>query len=166
MSAFPATDPRYAEILAARGGPRAHGRKDHQWVRVSRHFCQQYRHRPADSQRLPLFLDRLASKNPTTAPRAQAHCAVDSYAVCWSPEWRSWRDDAVAPTAPKDGEDGLAARKQASVSGQPPRMEAHAHVLVHAHGASEQTNAAWREAEAKLKDQIMLRHYSPKTRQA
>ena len=39
-------------------------------------------------------------------------------------------------------------------------------VLVQANGASEQTNAAWREVEAKLKDEIMLRHYSPKTLQA
>jgi integron integrase len=45
-------------------------------------------------------------------------------------------------------------------------MEAHAHVLVQANGASEQTNAAWREVEAQLKDEIMLRHYAPKTLQA
>jgi len=87
--------------------------------------------------------------------------------VFLSPEVRSLRsDDAVAPTAPNDGDDGLAARTQERVSGHSPRMEAHAHVLVQANGAREQTNAAWREVEAQLKDAILLRHYSPKTLQA
>jgi hypothetical protein len=45
-------------------------------------------------------------------------------------------------------------------------MEAHAHVLVQATGASEQTHAAWRAVEATLNDDIMLRHGSPKTLQA
>jgi integron integrase len=45
-------------------------------------------------------------------------------------------------------------------------MAAHAHVLVQATGASEPTNAAWRAVEAKLTDEIMRRHYSPKTLQA
>ena len=45
-------------------------------------------------------------------------------------------------------------------------MEAHAHVLVQANGARDQTHAAWQEVEAKLKDEILLRHYSPKTLQA
>jgi site-specific recombinase XerD len=77
------------------------------------------------------------------------------------------RDDAaVAPTAPEDGEDSLAARKQASVLGPSRMMEEQALVLVQADGASEQTNAAWREVEATLKDEILLRHYSPKTLQA
>ncbi len=47
-------------------------------------------------------------------------------------------------------------------------MEEQAHVLVQANqatGTSEQANAARREVEAKLKDEIMLRHYSPKTLQ-
>jgi site-specific recombinase XerD len=42
-------------------------------------------------------------------------------------------------------------------------MEAPAPVLVQAAGASEQTHAAWRAVEATLTDDIMLRHYSPKT---
>ena len=54
MSAFPATDPRYAEVLAARQVPREQWRNDHTWVRFSLHFCQKYRHRPADSTSLQL----------------------------------------------------------------------------------------------------------------
>jgi hypothetical protein len=87
--------------------------------------------------------------------------------VFLSPQVRSLRDDdAVAPTAPEDGEDSLAARQQESVLGPSPRREEPAPVLVQANGASEQTNAAWREVEAKLKDEILRRHYSPKTLQA
>jgi hypothetical protein len=136
-------------------------------VRFSLHFCQMYRHRPADSTSLPLFIGKLASKGQTAAQRAQAQCAVEYDSVFLSPQVPSLRDDdAVAPRAPKDGEDSLAARKQESVIGPSPRREEPAPVLVQANGASEQTNAAWREVEAKLKDEILLRHYSPKTLQA
>ena len=167
MSAFPATDLRYGEVLAAKRVPREQWRNYHKWVRFYLHFCQKYRHSPADSKSVPLFLGKLASKGQTAAQRAQAQCAVDYDSVFLSPQSRSLRDDdAVAPTVPKAGDDGLAARTQERVSGPSPRMEEDAHVLVQAHGASEQTNAAWREVEAKLKDEIMLRHYSPKTLQA
>ena len=167
MSAFPATDPRYGEVLAARGVPREQWRTYHKWVRFYLHFCQKYRHPPADAKILPLFIGKLASKSQTAAQQTQAPCAVEYDAVFLSPEVRSSRDDdAVAPTAPKDSEDGLAASKQESVIGPSPRREEQAHVLVQGDGASEQTNAAWHKAEAKLKDEILLRHYSPKTLQA
>jgi integron integrase len=166
MSAFPAPDPRYGEVLAARQVPRDQWRNYHKWVRFYLHFCQKYRHNPTESKSLQLFMGKLASKGQTAAQRAQAHCAVDYYAVFLSAEVPSWRDDAGAPTAPKDGEDGRAARKPESVIGPSPRMEERAHVLVQANGARDQTNAAWREVEAKLKDEILLRHYSPKTLQA
>jgi hypothetical protein len=45
-------------------------------------------------------------------------------------------------------------------------MEAHAPVLVQANDARDQPHAAWQEVEAKLNDDILLRHYSPKTLQA
>jgi hypothetical protein len=167
MSAFPATDPRYGEVLAARQVPREPWRNDQKWVRFSLHFCQKYRHRPADSKSLQVFLGNLASKGHTAAQRVQAPCAVDYDSVFLSPEVRSVRDDdAVAPTAPNDGDDGLATRTQERVIGHSRRLEAHAHVLVQAKGAKAQTNAAWRAVEAQLKDAILLRHYSPKTLQA
>ena len=167
MSAFPATDPRYGEVLAARRVPREQWRSYHTWVRFSRHCCQTYRHSPADSTSVQLFLGTLAAKGHTAAQRAQAPCAVEYDAVFLSPEVPSVRyDDAVAPTTPKDGENGIAARKQERVIGHSPRMEAHAPVLGQANGARAQTNAAWREAEATLNDDIMLRHYAPKTLQA
>ena len=167
MSAFPDTDTRYAEVLAARRVPREQWRNYQKWVRFYLHFCKKYRHRPADSTSIQLFIGKLASKGQTAEQRAQAQCAVEYYSVFLSPQLRSLRDDdTVAPTASEDGEDSLAARKQESVIGPSRMMEEQAHVLVQANGASEQTNAAWREVEAKLKDEIMLRHYSPKTLQA
>jgi hypothetical protein len=167
MSAFPVTDTRSGEVLAARGVPREQWRNDQQWVRFSLHLCQKYRHRPADSTSLPLVRGKLASKGQTAAQRAQAPCAVEYDSVFLSSELPSLRDDdAVAPPAPKDGEDGLASRQQESVIGPSPRREEPAHVLVQANGASAQTNAAWREVEAKLKDEILLRHDSPTTLQA
>jgi hypothetical protein len=112
MSAFPVTDTRYGEVLAARGVPREHWRNYQKWVRFSLHFCQMYRHHPADSTSLPLFLGKLASKGQTSEQRAQAPCAVEYDSVFLSPQVPSLRDDdAVAPRAPKDGEDSLAARK-------------------------------------------------------
>ena len=167
MSAFPNTDARYTKVLAARRVPRQQWRNDHTWVRFSLQVCHAYRHRPADSMSLQLCIGQLASKGQTAAQRAQAPGTVEYDSVCLSPEWRSLRDDdAVAQTAPNDGEDGLAAKKQESVIGQSPLMEEPAHVLVQANDASEQKNAAWRTVEATLKDNIMLRHYPPKTLQA
>ena len=167
MSAFPDTDTRYGEVLAARRVPREQWRNYQKWVRFYLHFCNKYRHLPADSKSLQLFIGKLASKGQTAEQRAQAPCAVEYYSVFLSPQLRSLRDAAaVAPTAPKEGEDGLAARKQECVIGQSRMMEEQAHVLAQANGAREQTNAAWREVEAKLKDDTMLRHYSPKTLQA
>jgi len=136
-------------------------------VRFSLHVCQKYRHPPADSTSLELFLGTLASNGHTAAQRAQAPCAVAYDAVFLSPELRSLQNDnAVAPTAPKAGDDSLAARTQERVRGPSPRMEAHAHVLMQATGASEQTNAAWQAVEATSNDDIMRRHDSPKTLQA
>jgi hypothetical protein len=167
MSAFPDTDTRYAEVLAARRVPREQWRNYQKWVRFYLHFCTKYRHRPAAFTSLQLCIGKLASKGQTAEQRAQAPCAVEYDSVFLSPQVRSLRDDdAVAPTAPKDREDSPAARTQERVIGPSRMMEEHAHVLVQANGAREQTNAAWREVEAKLKDEIMLRHYSPKTLQA
>ena len=127
-------------------------------VRCSRHCCQTYRHRPADSKSVQLFLGTLASNGHTAAQQAQAPCAVDYDAVCLSPEVPSLRHaDAVAPPAPNDGDDGLAARTPERVSGHSPRRVAHAPVLVQAHGARAQTHAVWRAVEATLDDDIMRR---------
>ncbi len=76
-----------------------------------------------------MFLEKLASKGQTAAQRAQAQCAVQYDAVRLSSEGPSWRDDAGAPTAPKDGEDGFTAKKPESVIGASQGMETQAQFL-------------------------------------
>jgi hypothetical protein len=68
MSAFPDTDTRYGEVLAARQVPREQWRNYHKWGRFYLHFCHKYRHRPADSKSLQLFIRKLASKGQTAEP--------------------------------------------------------------------------------------------------
>jgi hypothetical protein len=155
---------KYAEVLAAREVPRDPWRNYHKWVRFYRHFCHKYHHPPANAKSLPLRIGKLASKSQTAAQQAQAQCAVEYYSVFLSAQSRSWRDDeAVAPAAPQDGEHGLVARTQQSMTGPSRIMEEPGQAFGQAKHASEQSNAAWREVEATLKDEIMLRHYSPKT---
>jgi hypothetical protein len=167
LSAVPATDPRDGAVLAARQVPREQWRHSHTWGRCYRHFCRQSRHRPADAESLQLFMGQLASEGQTAAQRAHAQGAVDYDAAFWSPEVRALRDgDTVAPTAPQDGEDGLAARKQERVIGRARMMEEQAQVLRQANGAREQANAAWRAVAATLNDERLRRHASPKTRHA
>jgi hypothetical protein len=62
MSAFPDTDTRYGEVLAARRVPRDQWRNDQKWVRFYLHFCQKYRHHPADSTSLQLFIGKLVPR--------------------------------------------------------------------------------------------------------
>jgi len=166
LSAFPTPDPKYGEVLVARQVPRHQWRNYHKWVRFSRHCCQKYRHHPADAKTLPLFLEKLAAKGQTATQRAQAHGAVEYYSVFLSPQVRSWRDDAAAPTAPKDGQGDISASKQGSVTGQSPRMQEHTHLLAQSDGTRDQLNAAWEAVEGQLKAEILLRHYSPNTLQA
>jgi hypothetical protein len=64
-----------------------------------------------------MFLGQLAAKGHTIEPQTPAPGAVDDDSVFWSPHLQSLQDDAVAPTAPPDGEDALAARTQARVIG-------------------------------------------------
>jgi hypothetical protein len=164
LRAVPATDPRDGAVLAARQVPREPWRHDHTWGRCSRPCCQQDRHRPADAKRLQWCMGPLASTGQTAAPRAQAQGAVDYSAVCWSPAGRSWRaDDTVAPTAPQDGDDGLAARKPARVIGRSRMMEDQAQVLMQAKGARAQPHAAWRAGAATVNDDRLRRHASPTT---
>lgn len=166
LSAFPTPDPKYGEVLAARQVPRHQWRNYHKWVRFSRHCCQKYRHHPADAKTLPLFLEKLAAKGQTATQRAQAHGAVEYYSVFLSPQVRSWRDDAAAPTAPNNAEDGSTVKEPESVIDAYQVREAQARFLTPANGTRDQLNAAWEAVEGQLKAEILLRHYSPKTLQA
>src|SRR5690606_19110888 len=135
---FPTPDPRYGEILAARQMPRDQWRDYHKWVRFYLHFCQKYHHPAADSKSLTFFIEKLASKRQTAEQQAQAHCAVDYYAVFSSPELRSVPyDAAVVPAVPNDGDDGIAPRTQDGGIGQSAMMEEQALFRVQPTGATE-----------------------------
>ncbi|MDZ7413077.1 MAG: hypothetical protein ONB15_06015 [candidate division KSB1 bacterium] len=148
---------------AGAAGTRA---ESHKWGRCYLHFCQKYHHHPADAKRLPLFLEKLAAKGQTATQRAQAHCAVDYDSVFVSPQVQSWRDDAAAPIAPKDAEEGSTAKEPKSVLGAYQVREAQAQFLTPATGTRDQLTAAWEAVDGKLKAEIRLRHYAPKTLQA
>jgi hypothetical protein len=112
-------------------------------------------------------MEQLAATSQTVAQRAQAPCAGEDDAVCLLSEAPAWRDDdAITPTAPPDGDEGLEARKPDSGSSHSRRREAHAPVPVQAKGSNEQTQAAWRAVATKGSDDRRLRPDSPKTLQA
>jgi hypothetical protein len=167
MSDVPDTNTRDGGVFAARRVPRDPWWNDHTWVRFSLHICHQYRHRPAQATSLQMCIGQLGSKGQTAEQRAQAPCPVSYSSVCLSPLWRAWRDhDAVVPSAPQDGADGLAAMAQESGIGPSRMREEPAPVLVQAYGASAQPHAAWREVDATVNDDSMRRHDAPKTLQA
>ncbi len=64
MSAFPDTDTRDAEILAARRVPRKPWWNDQTWVRFSLHCGHTYRHHPADATSLQLSIGKAGFERP------------------------------------------------------------------------------------------------------
>jgi hypothetical protein len=46
-------------------------------VRFYLHFCEKYQHIPDDMQSIPLFIEKLASKNQPVHQREQALTAVE-----------------------------------------------------------------------------------------
>jgi integron integrase len=115
----------------------------------------------------PLFIEKLASKRQTAVQQAQAQRAVEYYSVFLLSEARSRRDDAgVVPMAPPPSQDALTIRPAAGRSSPAPGREQGTPVPIQTNDANDRTNAAWPVVEAKLKDEILLRHYSPKTLQA
>ena len=72
MGSFPQIDPRYGKVLASRQVPRKEWNEHQKWGRYYLHFCSKYRHAPDDSESIPLFIGKLASKNQTSAQQDQA----------------------------------------------------------------------------------------------
>ena len=164
MDAFPAPDPRDAEVLVAKQVPRPQWRNDDTWVRFYLHVCQTV---PPPSRRFrePAVVPRNTGvERPhgrTAGPGTQARltrtpCACRRGDARGETTTRSHRPRRTTEQTAR------AARKPEHIIGPSPRMEAQAPVLAQANGANAQTNAAWREVEAKLTDET-LRHDSPKT---
>jgi hypothetical protein len=122
-------------------------------VRFYLHFCNKYGHQPGDPGSLPLFIAKLASKGQTVKQQAQAQRAIGYYRILLSPsiepmgKAQSETMEPVAPIAeviPTVTKDVLPPAKKKPDPIQDP----------------------WQEVADKLKEQIMLRHYSPKTLKA
>ena len=175
MAKFPDINPEYNEVLLSRKVSRTQWGEYKKWVRFYLHFCTKYRHNPADVKSLPFFIEKLASKNQTEGQRAQALMAVELYRALLLPNRQSPQAQNVepierrghgSPPTPEKGGRGYAIGTEQetlklSTLAEPTES------LKHTYSSIDKTrtdaNAGWLDLETGLKNEIMLRHYSPKT---
>ena len=144
MANFQNIDSKFDDVLSARKVPSEQWNDYKKWVRFYLHFCEKYRHDPEDSQTLPQFIEKLASKNQSAAQQMQAQKSIECYLLV--PIAEAPEQGPIQSSIPPAPEFPL------RLSGE-----------VELTGSRQKANAAWREADVKLKNEIMLRHYSPKT---
>lgn len=153
-------DGRYQGLLESAGMSCEKRREYLKWVRFHLDFCAKYGHEVADPGSLPVFLEKLRSKGQTEEQRGNARQAVELYRTLLEGRGEAAREAVSRPRAmlgeSRTGFKGGGGTVQAQdaprqVESAPPRDRA---------------NAGWNEIEAGLKNEIMLRHYSPKTLKA
>ena len=144
MANFQNIDSKFDDVLSARKVPSEQWNDYKKWVRFYLHFCEKYHHDPKDSQTLPQFIEKLASKNQSAAQQMQAQKSIECYLLV--PIAEAPEQGPIQSSIPPAPEFPL------RLSGE-----------VELTGSRQKANAAWREVDAKLKNEIMLRHYSPKT---
>ena len=135
----------YAAMCERKAEPRAVLGTYLNWLRFYLDFCFKYNEPPRDAESLTPFLQKLASKNQSTEKQAQAARAVGLYYETmrdWSPERASRRE-----TVDHGPETGDGART--STIQQPVPMS--------------QPSSDWDAIFLRLKEEIRLRQYSPKT---
>jgi integron integrase len=145
MANFPNIDLKYDAVLSLNKIPPEQWNDYKKWLRFYLHFCEKYRHDPKDSKTLPQFIEKLASKNQSAEQQMQAQKSIECYLLVpltEAPEQRPIQSSI--PPAPELFMPRLSGEVELTDSRQ-------------------KANAAWREVAAKLRDEIMLRHYSPKT---
>lgn len=142
------------------------------WVRFYLHFCEKYLHNPDDTKSLPLFTEKLASKNQTGHQKEQALTAVEYYWILLpKQEISQVQSESVKPPAqtsfsnsPVDKENNYNAASRISTLAEPSAK------FMQTHSSSDKTvtdiNTGWPALETALESEIMLRHYSPKTLKA
>ena len=79
MANFPNIDSKFDAVLSARKVPSEQWNDYKKWVRFYLHFCEKYHHDPKDSQTLPQFIEKLASKNQSAAQQMQAQKSIECY---------------------------------------------------------------------------------------
>ncbi len=70
MGNFPVPDFKYDGLLISSLVPCERRSEFKKWVRFYLHFCEKYQHNPAEVKSLPLFIEKLSSKNQTTEQQA------------------------------------------------------------------------------------------------
>ena len=179
MSSFPQVDPKYGEVLASKQIPHKERHEYQKWVRHYLHFCNKYQHIPDNSESIPLFIGKPASKNQTSAQQDQARRAIEFYIVLLSPEQPCSQRTVSDVSAVSEVKENLSVAKEQDVISHynqdskgktnyslPVNREKAACSHVHGDSVKERVNAGWRDMETKLKDEILLRHYSHRTLQA
>jgi len=134
-------------VLKSQNVPQERWSEHQKWVRFYLHFCEKYGHQPTDLGSIPLFIAKLSSKGQTVAQQAEAQRAIGYYASLLSPTLEPAKSEAAPPARVHPvAKPALALR----ISQQ----------------GAEVREEPWQEVADKLKKQIMLRHYSPKTLKA
>jgi site-specific recombinase XerD len=184
MVNFPDTNPRYHEILISRNVPREQWGMYKKWARFYLHFCAKYKHNPADTKSISLFINKLTSKNQTENQRAQAQAAVEYYRTLLLPDLKYPQVKSTKPPErfgqtslsrseasggnpdfvyPQDNNAIASEEKTPKFSTLAEPAERFKHTHASTDKTQEETNAGWLDLETGLKNEIMLRHYSPKT---
>ncbi|WP_218080463.1 site-specific integrase [Anthocerotibacter panamensis] len=145
MNKFPEVDPRFDQVLAAQQIPPASWADYRKWVRFYLDFCDKYGHPPSDLESVPSFIAKLATKGQTVKQQAEAQQAVEYYA------------SLLLPLPPKP----VAAGRVSKLPLPPVTIASPISPSV-----AEVKTPAWQEVAARLQEQIMLRHYSPRTLEA
>jgi len=164
MGAFPTVDPEYDGALRAAGVAAGRWPDYRKWVRFYLHFCGKYGHEVEAPASLPAFLAKLASKGQSGEQQSEAEAAVRCY--------HGWASSKARPAAMVHGGDAVTPAAGGVVqAGAPPAAsgpqgglaEERAPYRAGAGGAGDPVASAWQEVATRLREEVMLRHYSPKT---
>jgi len=160
MSRFPEVNPRFDEVLRSEQIPLTQWFEYRKWVRFYLHFCNKYGHQPGDPGSVSPFIAKLASKRQTVKQQAQAQRAIGYYRPLLSPSIEprgKAQSETMEPVAADENSIAPIAEVIPTVSKD---------VLPPTKKKPDPIQDPWQEVADKLKEQIMLRHYSPKTLKA
>ena len=127
------------------------------WLRYYLDFCNKYGHDNLNSDSLPLFIEKLQSKNQNTDQQLQASTAIRFlYSLSQKGSAKFNVRNKTGGTAPvKEKIQQYTAKK--GVEKKP------SHSRVHSRIPDKPCKEKWQRALSGLADEIKVRHYSPKT---
>jgi integron integrase len=184
MAKFLTVDPKFDLVLVSKKIPLEQWNDYKKWVRFYLHFCEKYRHIPSEIKSLPQFIEKLSSKNQTSFQLDQAQRAVQFYFVflmnTGTENKGLYEPELHRPLLYLTGQIRLGTRLKVDMVQSPSTAINHAKFpaienlsipsIVEQNPKSsvavdgrERANAGWSGVETALRNEIMLRHYSPKT---